>query len=195
MKRTSSLCLLIIAVILNLTACQTAPEPRTAKLIDVEDGDYLITKTYSAADKLVEQLDKLGAEDGFIVSSFVDINSLNQSSSFGRISAEQVASRLAQHGFKILDVKLRKEDILIQSAEGSNGNPGEFLLSRDLKEGIGPQHDVSAVVVGMYTTSRYGRNTHVSVRAIKVEDGSILAAHDFSLDNREIQALLRFASR
>ena len=122
MKRTSSLCLLIIAVILNLTACQTAPEPRTAKLIDVEDGDYLITKTYSAADKLVEQLDKLDAEDGFIVSSFVDINSLDQSSSFGRISAERVASRLAQHGFKILDVKLRKEDILIQSAEGSNGN-------------------------------------------------------------------------
>ena len=195
MKRTSSLSLLAAAAALLLASCQTAPEPRTAKLIDVEDNDYLISKTYGAADKLVEQLEKLDENDGFVVASFVDINSLDQSSSFGRISAEQVASRLAQHGFKILDVKLRKEDILIQSAEDSAGNPGEFLLSRDLKEGIGPQHDISAVVVGMYTTSRYGRNTHVSVRALKVEDGTILAAHDFSLDNREIQALLRVASR
>ena len=195
MKRTSSLSLLAAAAALLLASCQTAPEPRTAKLIDVEDNDYLISKTYGAADKLVEQLEKLDENDGFVVASFVDINSLDQSSSFGRISAEQVASRLAQHGFKILDVKLRKEDILIQSAEDSAGNPGEFLLSRDLKEGIGPQHDISAVVVGMYTTTRYGRNTHVSVRALKVEDGTILAAHDFSLDNREIQALLRVASR
>ena len=194
MKRTSSLSLAAAAALL-LAACQTAPEPRTAKLVDIDDSDYLITKTYGAADKLVEQLDKLDQNDGFVVASFVDINSLDQSSSFGRISAEQVASRLAQHGFKILDVKLRKEDILIQSAQDSPDNPGEFLLSRDLKEGIGPQHDVSAVVVGMYTTSRYGRNTHVSVRALKVEDGSILAAHDFSLENREIQALLRVASR
>lgn len=195
MKRTSSLTLLAAAAVILLSACQTAPETRTAKLVDVDVSDYLISKTYGAADKLVGQLEKLDDNDGFVVASFVDINALDQSSSFGRISAEQVASRLAQHGFKILDVKLRKEDIFIQSAENSVGNPGEFLLSRDLKEGIGPQHDISAVIVGMYTTTRYGRNTHVSVRALRVEDGSILAAHDFSLDNREIQALLRLASR
>ena len=192
MKRTFRFLLGYAILVFLFAGCQTPT--RTAKLADVDGSDYLISKTYGAADTLVKQLEKLHANDGFVVASFVDINSLGQTSSFGLISAEQFASRLAQHGLKILDIKLRKEDILIKSSETSGGNPGEFLLSRNLKEGIGPQHDVSAVVVGMYTTTRYGRNTHVSVRVLRVEDGSILAAHDFSLENREIQGLLRDAN-
>lgn len=192
MKRTFRFLLGHAILIFLFTGCQTPT--RTAKLADIDGSDYLISKTYGAADELVKQLEKLHSNDGFVVASFVDINSLGRTNSFGLISAEQFASRLAQHGLKILDIKLRKEDILIQSSETSGGNPGEFLLSRNLKEGIGPQHDVSAVVVGMYTTTRYGRNTHVSVRVLRVEDGSILAAHDFSLENREIQGLLRGAN-
>jgi hypothetical protein len=193
-KRISKFPLLLACIAGAFTACQT-PTQRVATPVNYDESDYLISKNYEAADKLIDQLKNLQVSDGFIVASFTNINDLEESSSFGRISAEQVASRLAQHGLKILDIKLRKDEIYVQSALSSGGNAGEFLLSRNLKDQIGPQHDISAAVVGTYTTTRYGKYTHVNVRVLQVEDGSILAAHDFSLENREIQGLLRFASR
>ncbi len=193
-KRISKFPFLLACIAGAFTGCQT-PTQRVATPVNYDESDYLISKNYEAADKLIDQLKNLQASDGFVVASFTNINDLEESSSFGRISAEQVASRLAQHGLKILDIKLRKDEIYVQSALSSGGNPGEFLLSRNLKDQIGPQHDISAAVVGTYTTTRYGKYTHVNVRVLQVEDGSILAAHDFSLENREIQGLLRLASR
>ena len=183
-----------VFLVVLATGCQSIVD-RTVNPADYDRGDYLISNTYAAADKLIDQLKKkFDPKDSFVVATFVNIESLEQSSPFGRISSEQVASRLAQHGLKILDVKLRKDDIFVKSST-TDGDPGEFLLSRNLREGIGLQHDISGVVVGMYTTTRYGKFTHVSIRVLQVEDGSILASHDYSLENREIQGLLRVASR
>ena len=180
----------LLAVILG--GCQTAPQTRGPERYI--EGDYLIANSYEAADRLVEQLRKFNPDDNVLVATFTDINDLGVSSPFGRMSAELIASRLSQHGLRILDVKLRKEDIFIQPSE-STDHPGEFMLSRKLQEGISTQHDVSAVVVGTYSSSRFGKTTHVNVRVLKADDGAFLAAHNYSLDNNEILSLLQVANR
>ena len=193
MKRTSKKLLSLIALgAVVLGGCQTAPQSRGPE--SYVEGDYLIARSYDAADRLIEQLRKFNPDDNVLVATFTDINDLNASSPFGRMSAELIASRLSQHGMRILDVKLRKEDIFIQPSEATD-HPGEFMLSRKLQEGISSQHDVSAVVVGTYSSSRFGQTTHVNVRVLKADDGAFLAAHNYSLENSEILSLLQVANR
>ena len=176
------------AALLFGAGCQTAPQGGAYLSSPYYQDDYLIGKSYEAADKLVELLQEFNPTDNVLVATFSDLNDLDSSSPFGRQTAELFASRLSQHGIKILDVKLRKEDILIQPT-------GEFMLSRNLTDGISAEHEISAVVVGTYSSSRFGSHTHVNARILKTDDGTILSAHNYSLENREIQSLLEVAVR
>jgi len=195
MKRKSKI-LLSAATLTALVygGCQTAPQSNNRSPDRYEEEDYLIASTYMATDKLVEQLHQFNPTDNVLVATFSDINDLDASSPFGRLSSELVASRLSQHGMRVLDVKLRKEDIFIKPFEQTD-HPGEYMLSRKLQEGISGQHEISAVVVGTYSSSRFGQTTHVNVRVLKADDGAFLAAHSYSLENKEILSLLRVASR
>ena len=176
------------AGLLLSAGCQTSPQGGAFLSSPYYEDDYLIGRTYEAADKLVELLQEFNPTDNVLVATFSDLNELDASSPFGRQTAELFASRLSQHGIKILDVKLRKEDILIQPS-------GEFMLSRNLTDGISAEHDISAVVVGTYSSPKFGSHTHVNARMLKVDDGTYLSAHNYSLDNRQIQSLLEVAVR
>ena len=195
MKRRTFKVLPVAGAIAALLAggCQTAPQHAQLSSPYYED-DYLIGRTYSAADKLVELLREFNPADNVLVATFSDINDLNVSSPFGRQTSELFASRLSQHGIKVLNVKLRKKDIFIKPSELSD-HPGEFMLSRNLAEGISAEHEISAVVVGTYSSTRFGSTTHVNASILKADDGTVLAAHNYSLDNREIQSLLEVAVR
>jgi len=114
----------------------------------------------------------LPPDEPILVSSFVDIDDLTQSSTFGRIVAEQVASNLAQQGYKVVEMKLRQEGIFIKE------RAGEFLLSREL-QAISASHEASAVLVGTYAVAE--DMVFVTCRLVLVEDSSVIAAHDFSV--------------
>lgn len=109
----------------------------------------------------------ISSDDTIIVASFVDVNNLNESSTFGRIMAEQVGSRLAQKGYKVIEMKLRQNSVFVQQ------EMGEFLLSRDLKD-ISRNHNASAVVVGTYGNSK--NKVYVSVRIVDPKNSVILAS-------------------
>jgi hypothetical protein len=66
----------------------------------------------------------LGPSNPLIVASFVNVNNLEEPSSFGRIIAEQVASRFTQRGQPIIELKLRQNSIFISEGKG------EFMLRR-----------------------------------------------------------------
>jgi TolB-like protein len=125
------------------------------------------------ADNLAENAaQSLGPADPLIVASFVNVNNLEESSSFGRIIAEQIASRFAQRGQPVIELKLRHNSIFISEGKG------ELMLSRDLRE-ISKTHNASAVVVGTYADGR--DRLYVSARIVRPTDNIVVSSYDYGI--------------
>ncbi|MBY0429724.1 MAG: hypothetical protein K2Q10_00880, partial [Rhodospirillales bacterium] len=111
--------------------------------------------------------------------TFADINAMGRSSALGRTMAEQIASRFAQRGYAVTEVKLR-DSLLVDHG-------GEFILSRDASV-IAKTQDARAVVTGTYSMAN--RKVFVNARVIDAWNGRVLAAYDFVLPmDREIRSL------
>ena len=138
----------------------------------VWDGN-LINSSYKIADKLEEHLrNPIPSDKPLIISSFVNINNLEDTSTFGRIVAEQIGSRFAQKGYTIIEMKLRNKSIFVDK-----GN-GEFMLSRDLRN-ISIKHEAFAVIVGTYAI---GHNRfYISARIVNPMNNIILSSSDASV--------------
>jgi TolB-like protein len=161
-------------------------EKRIAVLSDLAEKPFyeILEASYAAADSLAKNLitKRLLMEAPILYASFVDINDLEKSSPLGRIVSEQVSSRIAQHGFRVLEMKLRQHSIYIQK------NEGEFLLSREIRE-ISDSVDSDFVIVGTYAVAE--RNIYVSVRVVDTTDNSIETGYDYQLQrNYETDSLL-----
>ena len=138
------------------------------------DGN-LVAVSYTIADKLAaaEWFSQLiGPSDPLVVASFVSVNNLEESSSFGRMLSEQIASRLSQRGLKVIELKLRQDSIFIQE-----GN-GEFLLSRDIRE-LSKTYNAAAVVVGTYAEGV--DRLYVSARILRPADNLIISTYDVGI--------------
>ena len=153
------------------------------------DTDQFIAATYQAADALYAnrargeillEMNSVGISANnytpkhngpTIVATLVDIKNLEQTSNFGRITSELLASRLSQLGVEVLEIKLRHTVFIRQ-------NEGEFMLTREVQE-LAATHKVAAVLVGTYTEN--GQSVFVSLKLVRPEDGMILTAYDYSL--------------
>ncbi|HQR04012.1 MAG: hypothetical protein JSR19_09700 [Proteobacteria bacterium] len=137
---------------------------------------------YAAVDKLVSAtavpIDK---NTPLLVATVVNIDSLNKSSRFGRLISEQIASRLTQQGFNVVEMKLRS-DIYIK--EGT----GELLLSRDVRD-LSKNYNAQVVVVGNYAVA--SGYVYLTLKAVTVVDNRVIAAVNYLLPLSENnQALL-----
>ncbi|MGA1979652.1 MAG: FlgO family outer membrane protein [Sedimentisphaerales bacterium] len=141
------------------------------RLVDA-NSDVITAANYKAAEYLVEKLpEEMFKDSPLLVASFVNVDDLNQSSTFGRTVSEQISSRLKQLGYTAIEMKLRTT-IFIK--EGS----GEFLLSRELSD-ISTKHRAQAVVVGSYAAA--SDRVYLTVRVINVTDSTILASYDYNI--------------
>ena len=141
----------------------------------IYDDGNLVAVAYMIADNLAKgawfnQL--IGTPDPLIVASFVNVNNLEESSSFGRILSEQIGSRFVQRGHKVIELKLRQESIFIRE-----GN-GEFLLSRDIRE-LSKTYNAAAVVVGTYAEGV--DRLYVSARTLRPADNMIISTYDVGI--------------
>lgn len=128
---------------------------------------------YSIADSLEQNLvQKLDRSRPILFTSFVELDNLHATTSFGRLLGEQVASRMAQYGYRIVDLKLRSGSMIIHE------NFGEAILSRSLHE-VRTSQDAQAVIVGTYTPIR--DSVIVSTKILSTLDGAMLATHDATL--------------
>ena len=145
-------------------------------LPDPQPYSNLLESNYAAADSLGRGLRFRGLplDEPIMAASFVNIDDLTESSTLGRIVSEQIASRLAQHGFKIVEVKLREESVFIKEGEG------EFLLSREVLN-LGATRGAHAVLVGTYAVSR--DFIFISTRVVRTEDNSVVTGYDYELLN------------
>ena len=107
-------------------------------------------------------LNRLDTDRPLIVASLVSVDDSTQSSTYGRMSAEIIANRLAQLGYQVKELKMNQNRIYIRKGQG------EFVLSRELQN-IAGQHDVQAVVVGTYALVNNGYKDSVCV-CLKIVD-------------------------
>jgi TolB-like protein len=141
------------------------------RLVDVND-DVVTAANYKAADYLIAKSPKDILRTGpLLVASFVNVDNLNESSTFGRMISEQLSSRFKQLGYTAIEMKLRTT-IFIR--EGS----GEFLLSRELSD-ISSKHNANAMVVGTYAIA--SDRVYLTVRIVNAVDSTILASYDYNI--------------
>jgi len=141
---------------------------------DQEPYSKIIRTSYAATDVLADIMKQrdFDSNGAIIAASLVNINNLAETCSLGRIVSEQMLGRLAQHGYRVVEMKLRQDSIFIKK------NEGEFLLSRELQN-IGEKHQASAVLVGTYAVSKYV--VFMSVRMVRTADNTVIASYDYQL--------------
>ena len=132
----------------------------------------LVSTSYWAADSLIENAKPVVMSTGSVlVASLVDIDDLDQSSTLGRLVAEQIGSRLGQLGYTVKELKLRSR-VLVRQGDG------QFVLSRNVRD-ISAKADAQLVVAGTYAI---GKDTiYLNLRLIRADDGLIMSSFDYRL--------------
>jgi len=96
---------LLLAVLLILSGC--AELSGSSKYYTASDSQF-IKANYMAAESLAKtSLLPLDKSAPIVVATLVNIDNLEQSSTLGRTVSEQVASKLANMGYTVKEVKLR----------------------------------------------------------------------------------------
>lgn len=138
----------------------------------------LIEINQRAADALLQGV-QLDPAQPLLVASFVNLDVLTESSSLGRLFSEQVAGRVVNRGYQVVELKLR-ENLFFRGQ-------GALLLSREIGE-VSRAHKAQAVIVGTYTASR--EMLYVSLKlvgtpplaaAAPATSNIVLAAHDYAV--------------
>lgn len=116
------------------------------------------------------------------VTTFVEIDNLYQSSTFGRILAEQLISELTMRGYKVIEIRLSDA---VQIME----DQGEMGLSREVETLRGSQ-EISGLVVGTYASS--SDRVYVNARIIDPKSSQVISVGSVEMaKSDEIGQLLR----
>lgn len=156
-------------------------EPNYQALEQTESSEFT-QANHAAVDKLVAStavpIDK---KLPILIATVVNIDALDQSSRFGRLISEQIATRLTQGGFNVVEMKLRN-DVYIR--EGT----GELLLSRDVRD-LSKNYNAQMVVVGNYAIA--ASHAFLTLKAVTVTDNRVIGAVNYQLPmTRNAQALI-----
>lgn len=136
--------------------------------LDADLKDY----SYKAAEKLIDNaMPPIPPEQTILIASFVNINNIEISSAFGRTISEQIASRLSQMYYKVIQMKLRKTVYMKRSE-------GELFLSREVYD-ISTEHNAQYVVVGTYSEANY--LVYVNASIVRLKDNRIIASYDYEV--------------
>jgi TolB-like protein len=169
-KNPLSLAPLIVAASL-LCACSSTPKDEEPNYASVSSNAF-VAANYKAADALLLQLSgKLQADKPLIMATIVNIDSLEQTSTLGRLVSEQISTRLSQGGLNMLEMKLRNSVYLKRGQ-------GELMLTREIGE-VAHTHNAQAVVVGSYAES--SGTVFVNIKVIQPNTNFVLAGQDFVL--------------
>jgi len=131
----------------------------------------------------VEQFDP--GEKTVAVTSFVDLNNLDSSSSFGRFVAERLSMEMHDLGFNIRELRQRKS-IKFKRQEG------EFGLTRQSTD-LMRKFQVDAVLAGTYLI--VGAEVVVNARLIDVDSSRVISVGHMVVNLKQIRGMLPRNSR
>lgn len=110
-------------------------------------------------------------EEAVLTSTFVDIDNLEKSSTFGRLLQNHVGARMVQRGYTVKEINLRNTmKIGIQD--------GEKILSRDLSQ-IDPEQPVQAILLGTYSLN--SRILYITAKLVNPVNRNIISAQSYRL--------------
>lgn len=156
---------------LLLAGCASTTGEANSKYAETTSNKF-VAANYEAADALLSQLGgRLVADKPLIMATVVNIDALDQSSTLGRLVSEQISSRLAQGGLRMLEMKLRTSVYMKR-------HMGEMMLTREVGE-VAHNHNAQAVVVGSYAETSDA--VFVNVKVVHPQSNQVLAANDFVL--------------
>jgi TolB-like protein len=162
--RAITSCAVAAGLFVMLTGCMSMHSSRN-----------LLRTSQQAADRLAKNIEQplVPGEGSILVASFVNVDDMNDSSSFGRIASEQIASALARepHMFPVVEVRLRENIFLKEQA-------GEFLLSREAMD-VSKKHDAQALLVGTYAVGH--ESVYISARLVNPVSNQIVSSYDFNV--------------
>lgn len=166
--RTISLVLFAV-LLLSTAACSRRYDDMPAYLpFDLEGGDNESVGRFKTS-FLAEQIDHYyrGTHPGPLgVTTFVNVDDLYSTSTFGRVVGEQLMSELAMRGFDV--VELRHSDAL-----QFLNNEGEFALSREMGT-VRRERRLGGIVVGTYVVSP--ERVYLNARLLDPTSSMILSA-------------------
>jgi TolB-like protein len=117
---------------------------------------------------IADQLDRNAETDmrsrPTVITSFANLNDLNESSPLGRLVGEHLMHELQVRAWNVADIRLTKDLII--------NNAGEFSLSRDIAQ-LRQSFPVSNVVTGTYSVTRDG--VLLNVRIIDSARGRVIS--------------------
>jgi TolB-like protein len=159
-----------------LGGCASVPPKEEANYATLSSNQF-VNANYKAADALLSQLGgKLAADKPLIMATVVNIDALDQTSTLGRLVSEQISTRMAQGGLKMLEMKLRNAVYLKR-------NQGELMLTREIGE-VAQSHNAQAVVVGSYAET--SDMVFINVKVVQPQSNFVLAGHDYVLQKEGI---------
>ncbi len=185
----------VLGLVAVLSACESMPRGMQPVLVEPTYEEArnhpLRQANYAATDELFKRMavpvygssNRPGSEEApLIVATLANIDALEQSSTLGRVISEQVASRVAQMGRSVVELKVRNS-IYIKR------NEGEFLLTREIKE-VASAHKAQGVIVGTYAES--ASFVHVTLKLVDPSTSYVLAAYDYSLPlDKQVKSMLK----
>mgnify|MGYP000046388350 CR=1 FL=1 len=171
----------LVAILLSISLLTGCTQSNATKPV-VPDVN-LISINYIAAEQLLASSGNLlSKSQPVLITSFVNIDNLTKSSTFGRITSEQVGSKLSQSGYPVIEMKLRNSVFIKEQS-------GEFILSRQLKS-LSTLHDAQAVLVGTYAVA--SRSIYVTAKLIQTTNGLVISSYDYVLPlGSDTKALLK----
>ncbi|MCA1743353.1 MAG: hypothetical protein LC631_05325 [Desulfovibrionales bacterium] len=167
--------ILIFIVVLSV-GCSSAVGPGSQKFNGKNVPPprvEIINANYRAGDDLLNILAARQVRgSGIILTTFVNLDNLSETSALGRIIPQQMATRLIHGGHEIIDLRLRTDTLLVRQYEG------EFALSRKIEQ-IARDKQACWILVGTYSVV-YDQ-IYVNAKILQVADGLTMAAADYSL--------------
>jgi TolB-like protein len=134
--------------------------------------DPLIAVNYQAADQLVKNLGMPGQRyRSLLVTAFVNTDQPEQSPALGRVLGEQVASRLTQLGYTVVE-ELKTGDASYRKRPAEIDRPWSART-------LGFQYGVQAVVAGTYAVAQ--DRVFINVRLIDAASGIPVSAYDYAV--------------
>jgi len=162
---------LVLLLPLLLAACSSEVPKEEPNYATVASNQF-VGANYKAADTLLAQLNgRLLAEKPLIMATVVNIDSLDQTSTLGRLISEQISTRLSQGGLKMVEMKLRNNVYLKR-------NQGELMLTREIGE-VAQNHNAQAVVVGSYAET--SDMVFINIKVVQPQNNFVIAGHDYVL--------------
>jgi hypothetical protein len=183
MGQSYLLCFLLAVFLLGAAGCS---ELNGTRLEPVLGGDIdLVALGDAVADNLSRQpvppLLPNQSDQPILITTLVNNDDLDDTSSFGRSFQNNITAGFASRGYAVKEIKLRR-NMLVEA------HKGEFMLTRDVQEMAGKQR-AQAIVVGTYTMAN--RIMYLSIRLVSPSNQAIRGVYEdkLYLDDNNLRLL------